>query len=85
MAAGRLIRIAYKKGLYTIEACLAPIEMYTERISNTTAIRLATAIPENNIATAIMPQRFPIWRDFRFGTNCRLAFDANKGGMRPKV
>ena len=76
---------ATNTAVLSAEACLAPIEVYAEQIRTMTAIRLATAIPENNIATAMMPQSFPIRRDFRFETNRRLAFDANKGGMRPKV
>lgn len=49
------------------------------------AVRILTAIPENNIVTAMLPQSFPTKRDFRVGTNRREAFDNNKGGMRPKV
>ena len=49
------------------------------------AVRMTSAIPENNIATAMMPMSLPIKRDFRFPTNHREAFDANKGGMRLKV
>ena len=49
------------------------------------AVRIVTAIPENNVATAMLPQSFPSKGDFRIATNRRAAFDRNKGGMRPKV
>jgi len=50
-----------------------------------TAIRLVTAAPENNMATAMLPITFPTNNPFRVVTNRRLAFDTNKGGMRPKT
>ena len=67
------------------EACLAPMALYTEQIRLMAAVRIATAIPENNVATAMLPQSFPIKKVFRIATNRRAAFDRNKGGMRPKV
>src|SRR5205807_149661 len=66
------------------EACLAPISLYLEQMRKMTVIRLVTALPENNIATAMLPMTFPTKDDFRVETNRRLAFDMNKGGMRPK-
>jgi len=67
------------------EACLAPMSIYVEQMRLMTAMRIVTAIPENNVATAMLPQSFPLKRGHRLETNCRAAFDMNKGGMRPKV
>jgi len=67
------------------EACLAPMALYTEQIRLMAAVRIVTAIPKNNVATAMLPQSFPIKGDFRLSTNRREAFDKNRGGMRPKV
>jgi len=67
------------------EACLAPVAVYAEQVRSMTAVRLATALPENNIATAMFPQSFPIQDEFRVATHRRMAFDLNKGGMRPKT
>ena len=50
-----------------------------------TAIRLVTVVPNNNVATAMLPSTFPTNDDFRVEMNRRLAFDMNKGGMRPKT
>jgi len=69
----------------SVEACLAPIDLHVEQMKTMTAIRLVTAAPENNVATAMLPITFPTKDDFRVVTNRRLAFDANKGGMRPKT
>ena len=43
------------------------------------------SIPENNVATARLPQSFPIKGDFRVGTNQREAFDKKRESMRPQV
>jgi len=67
------------------EACLAPIALYMEQIRLMAAVRILTAIPENNVTTAMLPQSFPIKGDFSMSTNRREAFDKNRGGMRPKV
>jgi len=67
------------------EACLAPMALYTEQIRLMAAVRIVTAIPENNVATAMLPQSFPIKGDFRIATNWRAPFDRNKEGMRRKV
>jgi len=67
------------------EACLAPMALYTEQIRLMAAVRIVTAIPENNVATAMLPQSFPIKGDFRIAMTRRVAFDRNKEGMRPKV
>ena len=67
------------------EACLAPMALYTEQIRLMAAVRIVTAIPENNVATAVLPQSFPIKGEFRIDTNRRKAFDKNREGMRPKV
>lgn len=71
--------------MLSAEACLAPIAVYAEQARLMSAVRITSAIPENNIATAMMPMSFPIKREFRFPTNRRMAFDLNKGGMRLKV
>ena len=67
------------------EACLAPMSMYVKQIRLMSTIRIVTAIPENNVATAMLLQSFPVKSGFRLETNRRLAFDMNRGGMRPKV
>jgi len=63
------------------EASLAPVAVYAEQVRSMTAVRLATALPKNNIATAMFPQSFPIQGEFRVATHRRMAFDLNKGGM----
>ena len=67
------------------EACLAPIKLYMRQTREMTAVRITTAIPSNNIATAMLPGGYPVVDDYRYPTNKRQAFDNNKGGMRPKV
>ena len=67
------------------EACLAPIKLYMRQTREMTAVRITTAIPSNNIATAMLPGGYPMVDDYRYPTNRRQAFDNNKGGMRPKV
>jgi len=69
----------------SVEGCLAPIALYVEQMKKMTAIRLVTAIPNNNIATAMLSITFCVNDDFRLEMNRRQAFDANKGGMRPKT
>ena len=49
------------------------------------AVRITTAIPKNNLATAMLPGGYPIMDQYRFPSNRRRAFDSNKGGMRPKT
>jgi len=49
------------------------------------ALQIVTANPENNMATVMLQQSFPLKREPRLETNLRAAFDMNKGGMRPKV
>jgi len=65
-----------------VEACLAPIDLYVEQMKKMTAIWLVTAVPKNNIVMAMLPSAFPVKDDFRVEMNQRLAFDANRGGMR---
>ena len=67
------------------EACLAPIKVYVEQIRLMSAVRITTAIPKNNLATAMLPGGYPITDQYRFPSNRRRAFDSNKGGMRPKT
>ena len=67
------------------EACLALMRIYVKQIRLMSTIRIVTAIPKNNVATAMLPQSFPVRSEFRLETNCRMAFNVNKGGMRPKV
>jgi len=67
------------------EACLAPIKLYMRQTREMTAVRITTAIPSNNIATAMLLGGYPVVDDYRYPTNRRQAFDNNKGGMRPKV
>jgi len=64
---------------------LAPMALYTEQIRLMAAVRIVTAIPEINVATAMLSQSFPIKGNFRIATNRRAAFDRNKGGMRLEV
>ena len=40
------------------EACLMPTDLYLEQISDMATIRLSTALPDNNIATALFPPGF---------------------------
>ena len=61
------------------------LKLYLKQAREMTAIRITTAIPENNIATAMLPGGYPIVNGFRFQTNRRQAFDSNRGGTRPKV
>ena len=42
------------------EVCLAPIVIYAEQARLMSAVRITSAIPENNIATAMMSMSFPI-------------------------
>jgi len=67
------------------ELCLGPILIYAEQTSLITAVRIVTAIPENNVVSAMLPQSFPLKRKPRLETNGRPAFDMKKGSMRPKV
>jgi len=67
------------------EPCLGPMSIYAEQTTLMTAVRIVTAIPENNVVSAMLPQSFPLKREPRLETNRRLAFDMNKGSMRPKV
>jgi len=65
--------------------CLAPMSIYAEQMRLMTAMQVVTAIPEKYIATAMLPQSFPLKREPQLETNRRAAFDMNKGGMRTKV
>jgi len=67
------------------EACLAPIKLYAKQAREMTAVRITTAVPKNNIATAMLPGGYPLVEEYRYPTNRRQAFDNNKGGMRPKT
>jgi len=67
------------------EACLASMAIYVEQLSLITAMRITTAIPENDIITTMLPWSFPTKREIRMVINCRAAFDSNKGGMKLKV
>ena len=67
------------------EGCFAPMSIYAKQMRLMTAMRIVTAIQENNIATAMLPQSFPLKRDHRPEMNRGATFDMNKSGMRPKV
>jgi len=67
------------------EACLAPIKLYAKQAREMTAVRITTAVPKNNIATAMLPGGYTLVEEYRYPTNRRQAFDNNKGGMRPKM
>ena len=67
------------------EACLAPMKVYAKQMKLMSTIRITTAVPENNVAMAMLPQSFLVKSDFRLETNRRAAFNMNRGGMRPKV
>jgi len=41
------------------EACLAPIKLYAKQAREMTAVRITTAVPKNNIATAMLPGGYP--------------------------
>ena len=58
-----------------------PIDLYIEQMKTMTAIWLVIAVPNNNVATAMLQSTFPTNDDFRVEMNQRLAFDMNKGGM----
>jgi hypothetical protein len=66
------------------EACLALIKLYLERIQKMTAIRITSAIPENNIATAMLPGGYPLVNPHRYPSN-RRAYSRKEGGTRPRV
>ena len=67
------------------EACLAPIKLYAKQAREMRAVRITTAVPKNNIATAMLPGGYPWVEEYRYPTNRRQAFDNNKEGMRPKT
>jgi len=66
------------------QACLMPTDLYLEQISDMATIRWATALPDNNIATALFPPGFQLRDSLRFPSNRRAAF-SKAGGMKPKT
>ena len=56
------------------DACLMSTDLYLEQIRDMATIRWATALPDNNIATALFPPGFPLHDSFRFPSNRRAAF-----------
>jgi len=69
----------------SVEACLAPIDLYVEQMKKMTAIRLVMAVQKNHIAMVMLLSTFYVNDDIRVVTNLRLAFDATRGGMRPRT
>jgi len=67
------------------EACLAPIKLYAKQARERTAVRITTAVPKNNIATAMLPGGYPLVEEYRYPMNRRQAFDNNKGGRSLKT
>ena len=66
------------------EACLMPTDLCLEQIRDMATIRWATALPENNIATALVPPSSPLHDSFHFPCNRRATF-LKAGGMKPKT
>jgi len=66
------------------EACIMPVDLYLEQIRDMAAIRWSTALPNNNIATALFPAGFLLHDSFRLPSNRRAAF-SKAGGMKPKT
>ena len=62
----------------------APVTLYLEQIHDMAAIRWSTALPDNNIVTALFPPGFPLHDSFRLSSNCRAAFSKARG-MKPKT
>jgi len=61
-----------------------PVDLYLEQICEMAAIRWSTALPDNNIATALFLLGFPPHDSFRLPSNRRAAF-SKAGGMKPKT
>jgi len=61
-----------------------PVDLYLEQIRDMAAIRWSTALPDNNIATALFPLGFSLHDSFRLPSNRRAAF-SKAGGMKPKM
>ena len=59
-------------------------DLYLEQIRDMATIRWATVLPDNNIAMAFFPPRFPLRNSLRFPSNRRAAF-SKAGGMKPKM
>ena len=51
------------------EACIMPVDLYLEQMRDMAAIRWSTALPDNNIATALFPPGFPLHNSFRLPSN----------------
>jgi len=60
-------------------ACKMPVGLYLEQIRDMAAIRWATALPDNNIATALLPPGFPLHNSFRLLCNRRAAASKARG------
>ena len=67
-----------------VEPCLMPTDLYLEQIIDMATIGWATALPDNNIATALFPPGFPLNDSFRFPSNRRADF-SKAGSMKPKT
>ena len=66
------------------EVCLMPADLYLKQIRDMGTVRWATALPTNNIATAMFPPSFPLLDSYRLPTTRTKAF-ARAGGMKPKT
>ena len=65
------------------EAYIIPIDLYLEQICDMATIRWLTALPDNNIVTALFERSFPLYDSFRLPFN-RMAAFSKAGGMKPK-
>jgi len=66
------------------EACIIPVDLYLEQICDMATIWWSTALPDNNIATALFPLGFPVQDSFCLLSNQRVVF-SKAGGMKPKT
>jgi len=60
------------------------VDLYLKQIHNMAAIQWSTALPDNNLATALFPPGFPLHDSFCLPSNRRAAF-SKAGGMKPKT
>jgi len=68
----------------SVEACLMPTDLYLKQIRDIATITWATALLDNNMATALLPLGFPRHYSCRFPSN-RAAIFWKAGGMKPKT
>jgi len=66
------------------EAGLIPTDLYLEQTRDMAIVRWATALPDNNIATAFFPPDFPLQDSCRFPSHRRTA-SSKVEAMKPKT